>query len=173
MDDSNYSLWKATRKIKRPQAAFPPIRTSDGQWARNESEKADTFAEHLSKVCTPYPREITPKEEDVIHRIIESPFKMDLPIKKFKVTEVRKTILMDLNPNKAPGYDLITGKVLKQLPEEGFRMFTIIFNAILRLSHYPSQWKAGQIILILKPGKDSSEVSSYRPISLWRRSYKV
>ncbi|GBP42596.1 RNA-directed DNA polymerase from mobile element jockey [Eumeta japonica] len=42
----------------------------------------------------------------------------------------------------------------------------ILFNACLRLCHYPTQWKIAQIVMILKPGKQIEEVSSYRPISL-------
>lgn len=45
-------------------------------------------------------------------------------------------------------------------------MITIIFNAILRLGYFPSQWKVAQIIMILKPGKNPTETASYRPISL-------
>lgn len=75
-------------------------------------------------------------------------------------------IIDELKPNKAPGYDLITGKVLKELPQKAIRYITIIYNAILWLSYFPVQWKIAQIILILKPGKEVEEVTSYRPISL-------
>jgi hypothetical protein len=36
-----------------------------------------------------------------------------LPIKKIKIKEVKMIIKNNLNPKKAPEYDLITGKVLK------------------------------------------------------------
>ncbi|GBP38523.1 Probable RNA-directed DNA polymerase from transposon BS [Eumeta japonica] len=42
----------------------------------------------------------------------------------------------------------------------------ILFNACLRLCQYPTQWKLAQVVMILKPGKQIEEVSSYRPISL-------
>ncbi|GBP50343.1 Probable RNA-directed DNA polymerase from transposon X-element [Eumeta japonica] len=42
----------------------------------------------------------------------------------------------------------------------------ILFNACLRLCHYPTQWKLAQIVMILKPGKQIEEASSHRPISL-------
>ncbi|KAF9812277.1 hypothetical protein SFRURICE_012829, partial [Spodoptera frugiperda] len=45
---SDYSLWKATRRLKRPVNVSPPIRKSDGTWARTDQEKAGTFSEHLS-----------------------------------------------------------------------------------------------------------------------------
>jgi len=34
------SLWKATKGFKRPQAYIPPIRKTDGRWAKSDVEKA-------------------------------------------------------------------------------------------------------------------------------------
>jgi hypothetical protein len=76
-----------------------------------------------------------------------------LPIKKIKINEVKMIIKNNLNPKMAPGYDLITGKVLKELSEKGMKMFTILFNAVLRTSIFPDQWKVAQKIVIPKPGK--------------------
>jgi hypothetical protein len=52
-DETNYSLWKATRKLKRPQHHIPPIRKPNNTWARTEEQKAETFAEHLETVFSP------------------------------------------------------------------------------------------------------------------------
>ena len=43
---------------------------------------------------------------------------------------------------------------------------TIIFNAILRIQYFSKLWKLAQIIMLPKPGKDSHQTASYRPISL-------
>jgi hypothetical protein len=43
---------------------------------------------------------------------------------------------------------------------------TTLFSACIRLKHLPDAWKIAEIIMIPKPGKDLSEVESYRPISL-------
>jgi hypothetical protein len=59
----------------------------------------------------------------------------------------------------------ITGKVLKELPIIGIKYLTQLFNAVLLKGYFPAQWKAAQIILILKPGKPPNELTSYRPIS--------
>lgn len=47
MATSDYSLWKTTRKLKQPKTATPPLRREDGNWVRNDAEKAKIFAEHL------------------------------------------------------------------------------------------------------------------------------
>lgn len=91
---------------------------------------------------------------------------MTLPIKHFTVKEIGSVIHSELSANKAPGFDLITGRVLKSLPRKCLIYITTIFNAIIRIGHFPLQWKIAQIILTLKPGKDPSDVKSYRPISL-------
>lgn len=163
---TDYSLWKATRKIKNPQQPIPPIRTSDGNWAKSSKDKAKLFAEHLTKVFTPLPQEASKNEEDVINHYLKAPLQMEMPIKKITTKEVYNIMQKDLNAKKAPGYDLITGKILKELPDKALRLLTIIYNAILRLNYYPTQWKVAQIILLPKPGKNTEEVTSYRPISL-------
>jgi hypothetical protein len=75
---------------------------------------------------------------------------------------VRKT----LGLKKAPGLDQITPKMMKELPKKGIVLLTYIFNRIIRMSYWPKQLKNWQIITIAKPGKDPTEVTSYRPISL-------
>ena len=50
---TDYSLWKATRKLKRPTAHTPPLRKPDGNWARDNKQKADAFANHLENTFKP------------------------------------------------------------------------------------------------------------------------
>jgi len=91
---------------------------------------------------------------------------MALPLKKIRVGEVKSVTEFALNSKKAPGYNLIIGKIIKELSPKGLKAITQIYNAILRLEYFPSQWKIGQIIIIAKPGKNPDDVTSYRPISL-------
>jgi hypothetical protein len=90
---------------------------------------------------------------------------MSLLIKPFSPKEVAEAIA-HANASKAPGYDLITGKVLKELPKKALTLLTILYNSMLRLSYYPILWKFAQIIMVPKPGKPINDVTSYRPISL-------
>jgi hypothetical protein len=46
------SLWKATKGFKRTQASIPPVRASDGSWAKSDIEKAAAFGDHLRQVFT-------------------------------------------------------------------------------------------------------------------------
>jgi hypothetical protein len=49
------SLWKATKKIKQAKKSSPPLRTSQGTWARTNIKKAQAYAENLAKVFQPHP----------------------------------------------------------------------------------------------------------------------
>lgn len=71
-----------------------------------------------------------------------------------------------MDHNKAPGFDLVTPRLLKELPRRCILFLTILVNATLRMSYFPALWKTSQIVMIQKPGKPPNEVSSYRPISL-------
>ena len=51
---SENTLWKATKRIKRPQISIPPIRKADGNWAKNDDEKARASADHLQQEFTPH-----------------------------------------------------------------------------------------------------------------------
>lgn len=161
--ETEYSLWKMARKNK-PLKYVPPIRTSDGNWARSDKEKAKAFAEHLEKVFQP-----NETESD----IVPSPERIEgSTIKLFTPQEI-KNIIDKLKPRKAPGLDCITTKILQEAPRKALVMLTYIFNAILRLCYFPKAWKMAKIIVIPKPGKSLEDPESYRPISLLATISKV
>lgn len=159
----DHSLWKATKKFKRPIVAIPPIRKPNGAWARSNTEKANEFAEYLANVYTT--PQINNNNDVEIENYLNTPCQLSPPTKPFSPTEIRKEIGL-LNPRKAPGYDLIAGDILKNLPKKAIMLLTNIYNSMLRLCYFPIQWKYAQIIMIAKPGKPPTETSSYRPISL-------
>ena len=71
-----------------------------------------------------------------------------------------------LKPRKAPGMDNITSQMLKELPKEGLMKLLHIYTAVVRCNYWPANFKSAQIIMALKPGKDPTDVTSYRAISL-------
>lgn len=156
---SNYSLWKATRNMKPPQDLSSPIRLSNGNWARSDEEKGSSFAIHLKNVFQPN-QPLNNFQLPVV------PFKVQENHLKLKPLEVKNAIMSHLNPKKATGYDLISAKMIIELPGLAVYHLTFLLNAILRLGYFPNVWKISQIIMIPKPGKDLTQISSYRPISL-------
>lgn len=159
-NDTEYSLWKAAKRIKRPTTHDPPLKMQNGEWARNSKQKADLFAEHLEGVFTPLPRNSADENTTFIHRTDEN----EIPGVSLK--ELKNIIRCNLSAKKAPGYDLITGQVLKELPDLALLKLQYIINACFKIKYVPRHWKIAEVIVIPKPGKPPTEVTSYRPISL-------
>lgn len=67
---------------------------------------------------------------------------------------------------KAPGFDGLFNIVLKKLGPKAYTLLVNVFNRCLELGYFPSAWKRSKVVPILKPGKDPTSPSSYRPISL-------
>jgi len=63
-------------------------------------------------------------------------------------------------------HDLISPKIIMELPNCAVRCISTFFNAIAKNNYLPIQWKKSPIIMILVPGKDRTQPSFYRPMSL-------
>jgi len=74
-------------------------------------------------------------------------------------------IIKNLPNRKSPGHDLITNSILKKLPNKAVVFMTVLFNALLKLSYFPTAWKKAKIIMIKKSGKDNTDPKNYRPIT--------
>lgn len=138
---------------------IPAIKGDDGSWHRNNEEKTKIFANHLSKIFT--------QEEDSIDELLAITTVQEFEIiKPVSPAEVAKEIKNNINTKKAPGYDLISGDVLKKLPRKAIVKLTNIINTSFKIAYVPQLWKVAEVIMIAKPGKPPHEVTSYRPISL-------
>ncbi|XP_017764352.1 PREDICTED: RNA-directed DNA polymerase from mobile element jockey-like [Eufriesea mexicana] len=138
------SIWRVAISALKSIESNHPIRiqsTPSGPWAKSSKEKANLFVKHLEAVFSP--NSIHP-DQDIVDCLNARPMNSanSGSIRLVSTNEVKKEI-SKLNNKKSPGSDLITATILKELPK-----------------------KATEIILFPKPGKDPSDVSSYRPISL-------
>lgn len=147
------------KKLKRPKIQSPPIKKDDGTWATSDKHKADLLAEHLETTFQPLPRQTAEENVYPVHKNDK------LEIGKATLQELKEEV-KKLKVRKAPGYDLITGQIIKALPEKALIKLLHIINAAFRLRYVPRQWKVAEVIMILKPGKPLNEKTSYRPISL-------
>jgi hypothetical protein len=108
---TDYSLWKAAKKAKQATNSSHPLQTTRGTLARMNTEKAQTFADHLATVFKPHPSENPPEEEEALNLQLEIPYQLEPPNSQFQRSEVQ-TIINNLKPRSSPGYDLIIGKIL-------------------------------------------------------------
>jgi hypothetical protein len=83
-ESTDYSLWKATKKIKHVKKPSPPLRTTQAPWARSNIEKAHAFAEHFANVFQLHPSENEPEEEEALIKLLEIPYQLEPPINHLK-----------------------------------------------------------------------------------------
>ena len=80
--------------------------------------------------------------------------------------------LSSVNPNKGPGPDCVTPKVLKYCAEQLSFIFTHIFNMSIRTSCVPQSWKMSCIIPV--PKKPVCNVmNDFRPVAMTSSVMKV
>lgn len=166
---TEYNLWKATKYLKRPAKRNIPVKDLNNSWCRTNEQKASAFAVHLQDTFQPFC--LTSKEQEVTD-FLDIACQMDKPIKHVTPKEV-STEIRKLNKGKSPGYDKVNSKVAKALPWKGIIFLTLIFNSILRLQHFPTQWKCAEIVMVPKPNKPENKITSYRPISLLTTFSKI
>ena len=76
------------------------------------------------------------------------------------------TAISQFSTATSSGPDQITYPLLTHLQQSALHFLLYIFNLSWSTHTFPSTWKQSTIIPILKPGKPSDSLSSYKPISL-------
>ena len=143
---------------RKPKRTSPPKRKHSAPpepWAKSDKGKAELFAECLSEVFSPHNND----QGQEVKQDPATPIQSQERLEAFTLKEIKDEIKI-LNQRKAPGLHLIAARMLQELPKEGPVNLMYIFNAILRLEHWPESLKIAQIIMIPKPGKSPMDVSS-------------
>ena len=166
---THQAYWKLTKKLKSDtQSIMPPLNRVDLPPAFEDEEKAECLAESLESQCTPTVDHvdyvhIAAVDREIERRNAQPP--SDPPLEPVKAAEV-ESIIKALKVRKAPGSDGISNRVLKHFSVPLVYLLVSIFNAAMSNCSFPDSWKNADVIGIHKPGKKSTEPSSYRPISL-------
>ena len=71
----------------------------------------------------------------------------------------------NLKLGKSPGFDCVTNEMLKCTTSHGKKLFTLLFNKVLKSGIFPYEWNYGMVKLINK-GMDVYDASDYRGITL-------
>jgi hypothetical protein len=121
MEPNDHSLWRATKKFKRPTPTVSPLRQVEGSWARSNSEKAQIFAEHLSSTFAP----LNNQAGEEINSYFHAPCQLSPPLRSITPAAGIEQIKLR-NPHKAPGHDLIVGEILKHLPRKAIVLLTTL-----------------------------------------------
>ena len=73
---------------------------------------------------------------------------------------------IELSKDTSPGPDSIHYQMLKHLPSESLTLLLNLYNNIWNGGVFPDMWQKATVIPLVKPGKNSSDPNSYRPIAL-------
>ena len=92
--------------------------------------------------------------------------------KNFEFSEIENAI-KDMKSGKAAGLDGIFMEFIKNFGVKTKTWLLILFNDILFQQKLPKLFKKTKVLAVLKPAKDGSSASHYRPISLMSIVYKL
>lgn len=149
-------------------------------------DKAGIFASHFKRTLTEsynedfderFFREIQNELPDLNHLL--TPEEMPnvdeqcMPLLKAITADELHNIIYKLKNNSAPGPDGIRYEHIKKAPGKLNTVLLTMFNAMLRTAYIPTCLKRSYLTVIPKVGKNLSEVTSYRPLTLSSSILKV
>jgi hypothetical protein len=165
------SLYKLGRCLKRKAQQIPPLTLND-EHAFSDEKKAEFLARTFLKAHQTSLNLNSKHEPDVRNSLDLIQMNPTGQYEKVKLKSVIE-VIKNLKIQKASGPDLISNRLIKNLPKSILLILTSIFNKCLNLSYFPKVWKIANIFSISKPGKDAKIPSNYRPISLLSNIGKI
>ena len=94
---------------------------------------------------------------------IEIDFKNDI-FNEFDIsTEAVYNLLKNLNPNKSPGPDKISGHLLKGCARSIALPLKILYNLSFKTGSLPTEWKLAHIVPVHKKN-EKNKIENYRPV---------
>ena len=141
-------------------------------FSEGDAKSQEALKKQNSSLTTDYINQENAKIEDdndlffkIDGKFDDSVLEPNVDFEPLTVAELRAT-LQHTDGRKAPGADDIHAQCYKWMPDCLLEEVAELLNACIQYKHQPSNWKEAIIILIPKEGKDLSNPSGYRPISL-------
>ncbi|GBN76907.1 Retrovirus-related Pol polyprotein from type-1 retrotransposable element R1 [Araneus ventricosus] len=115
---------------------------------------------------------LTESPEQKQRRLFVENYRSTTNDERFNLSEVRSA-LKGSKRRRAPGLDGIQYEILVAINEKSPRLLVSLLNRRLDIRHFPRPWKKAKLVLLNKPGKDTSDPRAYRPICLLSTMSKV
>lgn len=162
-------VWDRVRKIDGDyrQYSIPLISSPDGDTPSSLEEQANILGRHFQSIsgCGNYSTNfLSHKARAEKVRLVTAGSNNEEYNQLFTLAELRYA-LASSKPS-APGSDRVHYSMLTHLAESSFDFLLKFFNRVWKEGQLPNEWKKAIIVPFLKPGKDRSNASSYRPIAL-------
>ena len=152
-------VWQKIRKIngKYIPKPHPTLKINDNI-VTSHKDVADAFAKHYTSMS------FTRNQQRIPHYLLNEDKTEDPTLNlTFNMRELEGS-LQQLEDKKATGEDTIENAMLKNLPSISKQYLLDLFNKLWNEGTYPKDWKTSIILPILKPGKETTNPRSYRPI---------
>ena len=164
-------FWKIVKHFtskKDSVSSIPPLCTTDDsgtqKWHVTDEEKGECLNSYFASVSS------LDDTNAVLPPFIEH---TDQVLEHITVTEEEiNDVIVNLDPNKASGPDLISNKMIKNVARAIVKPLCILFNRSLREGVFPDIWKLDNLVPLFKKG-DRSVSSNYRPVSLLSNIGKI
>lgn len=173
LDSRSNPFWKLAKILKSKPQQMPALKVDDTLLITPE-EKSNAIAQHFvasHKLGSAMTSPMEPAVQETIATLNNT--RCYVPNeKKITVDEISAALKNSKNM-KAPGFDSIFNILLKHLSSRTLTHLANILNKCMDLQYFPSTWKCAKVVPILKPGKDPTSPSSYRPISLLSSISKI
>jgi len=160
-------VWDRIRKIKGRPPKKVNILYDDGVYFESVNDVVNKLAETFETITSSanYSPDFTAvkqrEESDALDFSSNCEEEYNAPI-----TIDELMIALDRNLDTAMGSDNISYHMIKNMPSIAHQYLLKIFNKIFTSSTLHERWRHAIIVPIAKPGKDHSNPSNYRPISL-------
>ena len=160
-------MWKVVNGAKAkegPRCGKGEVMEEGDRVMVSAREKAEGFVrvyERVSRVKVPRGRGMKKRVNELLRRAgPETEEGAEITLHEVKEA------LRQMEGGKAAGPEGVHPRLLKQLPEEALEVVRGLFERSVGEARVPQCWRVGEIIPLLKVGKDPSAVGSYRPVCL-------
>ena len=162
-DTPKREVWRKIRSIKNISFSNVMPIEDNGVLITDPIQKANQYALHLQNIATPGKHAIlcnfNKEYEQACDRGQDQSYNGDITMEEL-------VFAINTAKNKASGLDDVTAVLLKNLPMNMISQLLNIMNESYMTGYIPDAWKVGLVVPILKSGKSTKEIESYRPISL-------
>ena len=149
-----------------PKKSIPTL-CVEGKCFETNEEKANIFPNFFQSIVEPgdRPNAINPHDINELDALQENEMYSHLTINEpFTMSELNDAL--KIVKQSAPGKYGITYQIYQNLPDAAKLTLLKLYNMMWQTGDFPSECKHAILIPILKQGKASNEVSSYRPMAL-------
>jgi len=161
--------WQMVRKIsgKSFSTKVPLLTKQDGSKCTERYDIANLLADEFEKNSSSdhYPHKFQQYKQEAEKQNLDFASNNTEDYNSpFSIKELKESL--DKCHDTATGPDDIHYQFIKHLPNESLLVLLNIFNNIWETGNFPESWREATIIPVPKPGKDSTNPTNYRPISL-------